>query len=152
MFKIKCAKTSARSFTLMELLVAMAIIVILAGMAVGGAQMARKRGAVTKVKAAIAALETAIDMYEMDIGEYPASGNENLVQALTDVSNPDPDWNGPYMRFKENDLDDGEFVDSWGNPYVYVNPGEKNSAYYDIYSYGLNGQDDQGGNDDIGNW
>ena len=38
---------------MMELLVVMAIITILAGMAIGGAQMARKRGAVTKAKAAI---------------------------------------------------------------------------------------------------
>ena len=130
----------------------MAIITILAGMAVGGAQMARKRGAVTKAKSAIAALEAAIDMYEMDIGEYPSSGNEDLVQALTDTSNPEPDWNGPYMRLKDEDLEDGNYIDPWGNPYVYINPGTHNTSYYDIHSYGLNGQDDQGEGDDINNW
>jgi len=130
----------------------MAIITILAGMAVGGAQMARKRGAVTKAKSAIAALEAAIDMYEMDIGEYPSNGNEDLVQALTDTSNPEPDWNGPYMRLKDEDLEDGNYIDPWGNPYVYINPGTHNTSYYDIYSYGLNGQDDQGESDDINNW
>jgi len=136
----------------MELLVVMAIIAILAGMAIGGAQMARKRGVVTKAKASIAALEAAIDMYEMDIGEYPASGNENLVAALKDTSNPDVDWNGPYMRLKEEDLEDGQYIDPWGNPYVYINPGTHNESYYDIYSYGLNSQDDQGAGDDINNW
>lgn len=141
-----------KSFTLMELLVVMAIIAILAGMAVGGAQMARKRGAVTKVKAAIAALEAAVDMYEMDMGEYPAAENASLVQALTDTGNPEPDWNGPYMRFKEKDLENGEYIDAWGNPYVYINPGTHNEQYYDIYSYGPDGQDDQGDGDDINNW
>ncbi|MBN2096913.1 MAG: type II secretion system protein GspG, partial [Candidatus Omnitrophica bacterium] len=136
----------------MELLVVMAIIVILAGMAVGGAQMARKRGAVTKAQATIAALEAAIDMYDMDIGEYPDAGNENLVQALSDTSNPDPDWDGPYMKLREQDLVDGEFVDPWGNPYVYINPGTHNLSSYDIYSYGLNGQDEQGAGDDVNNW
>ena len=134
----------------MELLVVMAIIAILGGMAIGGAQMARKRGAVTKAKASIAALEAAIDMYEMDMGEYPASGNENLVQALN--SGSDPDWNGPYMRFKAEDLEDGSYLDPWGNPYVYINPGSQNTSYYDIHSYGLNGQDNQGADDDINNW
>ena len=134
----------------MELLVVMAIISILAGMAVGGAQMARKRGAVTKAQAAIAALEAAIDMYEMDMGDYPASGNENLIPALT--SGIDPDWNGPYMRFRGDDLEEGKYIDPWGNPYVYVNPGTHNTSFYDIYSYGLNSQDDQGEGDDVNNW
>ena len=136
----------------MELLVVMAIITILAGMAIGGAQMARKRGSVTKANAAISALEAAIDMYELDMGEYPASGNENLVLALTDTSNADPDWNGPYLRLKASDLEEGKYLDPWGNPYVYINPGTHNLSFYDIYSYGLNGQDDQGESDDITNW
>jgi general secretion pathway protein G len=141
----------SRGFTLMELLVVMAIITILAGMAVGGAQMARKRGAVTKTKSAIAALEAAVDMYELDIGEYPPSGNVNLVQMLSDDSSS-PDWNGPYMRFKQDDLDAGKYVDAWGNPYVYISPGTHNPRFYDIYSFGLNGQDEQGAGDDINNW
>ena len=135
----------------MELLVVMAIITILAGMAVGGAQMARKRGAVTKAKAAIAALDAAVDMYDLDMGEYPSSGNANMVQALIAAST-NPDWNGPYMRFKEEDLEGGSYLDPWGNPYVYTNPGTHNISLYDIYSYGLNGQDEQGSGDDINNW
>jgi len=141
----------AKAFTLMELLVVMAIIAILGGMAIGGAQMARKRGAITKAKAAITALEAAIDMYELDIGEYPASGNTILVEALSaDSSNPD--WNGPYMRFKDEDLEGGSYLDPWGNPYVYINPGTHNLNFYDIYSFGLNSQDEQGAGDDINNW
>jgi len=141
-----------KAFTLMELLVVMAIITILAGMAVGGAQMARKRGAITKAKAAIAALEAAIDMYELDVGEYPATGNAALTTALTDPSDPDPEWNGPYMRLKEGDLEGGAYLDPWGNPYVYNNPGTHNESFYDIYSFGLNSKDEQGEGDDINNW
>lgn len=142
----------SRAFTLMELLVVMAIISILAGMAIGGAQMARKRGTITKAKATIAALEAAIDMHELDTGVYPPSGNENLVRALTDIENPDPDWNGPYIRLREEDLEEEKYIDSWGNPYVFINPGTHNPSFYDIYSYGPDGQDEQGAGDDINNW
>ena len=141
-----------KGFTLMELLVVMAIMTILAGMAVGGAQMARKRGAITKAKSAIAALEAAIDMYDLDIGDYPATGNANLITELHDASNSDPEWNGPYMRLKEDDLEDGAYLDPWGNPYVYNNPGTHNTSFYDIYSSGLNADDEQGEGDDINNW
>ena len=134
----------------MELLVVMAIIAILAGMAVGGAQMARKRGSITKARSAIAALEAAIDMYDMDIGVYPPSGGVNLVRELTDST--DPDWEGPYMRFKNEDLEGGSYLDSWGNPYVYINPGVNNPKFYDIYSFGPDGVDEQGKGDDITNW
>ncbi|MFH1245404.1 MAG: type II secretion system major pseudopilin GspG [Candidatus Omnitrophota bacterium] len=141
---------SLTGFTLMELLVVMAIVVILAGMAVGGAQMARKRGAMTKAKAAIAALEAAIDMYELDLGVYPASGNTTMVQELSSDSNPNPDWNGPYIRFKEDELANGEYLDPWGNPYIYTTPGAHNTSSFDIYSCGPNGE--EGGGDDIYNW
>jgi general secretion pathway protein G len=56
------------------------------------------------------------------------------------------------MRFREEDLEGGRYIDPWGNPYVYVNPGSHNMDYYDIYSFGPNGEDNQGGSDDIYNW
>ena len=88
-----------RGFTLIELLVVIAIITILAGMVVGGAQQARKRGAITKARSQIATLETAISMYETDIGIYPESGNKNLTSAL--IEDPDDlDWSGPYMKIR----------------------------------------------------
>ncbi|MCQ9208775.1 MAG: type II secretion system protein GspG, partial [Omnitrophica bacterium] len=73
-------------------------------------------------------------------------------QALIDTSNPEADWNGPYMRLKEQDLEDGKYIDPWGNPYSYINPGTHNTSFYDIYSYGPNSQDEQGDGDDIHNW
>lgn len=141
-----------KGFTLIELLVVIAIITILAGMVVSGAQQARKRGAVTKVKAQIATIETAISMYETDMGLYPESGNKNLVNALIE-DNGDLDWNGPYMKIKENELNEnGEYLDAWGNPFLYVNPGVHNTYSYDLYSPGPDGKGDGTGKDDITNW
>lgn len=141
-----------KGFTLIELLVVIAIITILAGMAVSGAQQARKRGTITKTQAQLASIETAISMYETDIGIYPESGNKNLVIALTEEPD-DADWNGPYMKIKKDELNgNGEYLDAWGNPFIYVNPGTHNEYSYDLYSMGPDGKGDGTEKDDISNW
>ena len=155
-FEIRNSKFEIkRAFTLVELLVVIAILGILISLVTAGAQAARRRGAVTKAKTTISALETAIAMYSGDMGEYPKTGNDSLVHALQD----DPknvSWQGPYMEFKQDDLKDGQLIDSWGNPYVYVSANggspEHRQRSYDLYSFGPNGVDDQGTGDDIVNW
>ncbi len=142
-------------FTLVELLVVVAILGILAGLVTAGAQAARRRAAVTKTKVMIASLETEIAMYESDMGAYPETGNANLVTALQDDPG-DAHWGGPYHEFKAEELKDGELVDAWGQPYVYVsvNGGapEHRTRSFDIYSLGQNAQDEAGGGDDLVNW
>ncbi len=142
-------------FTLVELLVVIAILTILMSLVMAGAQTARRRAAVTKAKAMIAGLETAIAMYQADLGAYPPSGNQPLVQALTTDPN-DPDWMGPYQEFKQDELINGELVDSWGKPYLYVSSNggspEHRIHSYDLSSIGPNGKDDHGTQDDIFNW
>jgi len=143
------------AFTLVELLVVLAILGILISLVTAGAQAARRKAAVTKAKTTIASLETAIAMYSGDMGKVPPTDNGKLVSALQD--DPDNiDWQGPYMEFKQDELKDGELVDPWGHPYIYlsVNGGspEHRPKSYDLYSLGPNGTDEQGGGDDIINW
>ena len=144
-----------RGFTLIELLVVIAIIGILMGLVTAGAQAARRRAAVTKTKGMIGSIETAIAMYHGDMSVYPKTGTEELVKALQDDPQ-NPDWNGPYMEFKHDDLKDGQVIDSWGHPLVYVsvNAGspEHRTSSYDLYSVGPNGVFDAGLGDDIVNW
>ena len=142
-------------FTLIELLVVIAILGILISLVTAGAQAARRRGAVTKAKSMISSLETAIAMYEGDMGAYPPTGITDLVTALQDDPG-DVDWAGPYMEFKQDDVKDGQLVDPWGKPYVYVsvNGGapQHRERSYDLYSVGPNGTDDGGAVDDLVNW
>lgn len=149
------SRASRRAFTLVELLVVIAILGILISLVTAGAQAARRRGAVTEAKTTIAALETAIAMYESDMGEYPPTGNEALVAALQDDPE-DIDWDGPYMEFKQDELNGAQLVDPWGNPYDYlsVNGGapKHRERSYDLWSLGPNGVDDGGAGDDIVNW
>ena len=146
---------SRRAFTLVELLVVIAILGILISLVTAGAQAARRRGAVTKAKTTISALETAIAMYQGDMEEYPQTGNESLVGALQEDPK-DVHWGGPYMEFKQEELKEGQLTDPWGRPYVYisVNGGspEHRPKSFDLYSLGLNGTDDHGTEDDIYNW
>ena len=144
-----------RGFTLVELLVVIAIIGILMGLVTAGAQTARRRGAMTKAKATIASMDTAIAMYQGDMGAYPESENANLVAALFEETD-DPHWQGPYMEFKQEELKDGEALDPWGRPYVYVSVNGGSPTHrtrsYDLHSLGPNGKDEDGAGDDVPNW
>lgn len=98
-------------FTLIEVLLVVAILGILAGVVVvnfGGKQ----KGAMIKAtRASIAAVRTAIDMYEVDTGRFPAS-----LQALL-TSDGAPNWNGPYVK--------GQLpADAWGTPLTFSTQGE----------------------------
>ena len=143
------------AFTLVELLVVIAILGILISLVTAGAQMARRKASVTAAKSMIAGLETDIAMYESDLGEYPPTGNANLVKALTEDPG-DVDWGGPYHEFKEAELKGGELVDPWGKPYEYisVNGGspKHRERSFDLYSLGPKGTDEDGTGDDIFNW
>ena len=149
------SQLATRAFTLVELLVVIAIMGILMSLVTAGAQAARRRGALTKAKTTIAALETAIAMYQGDMGAYPPTGNETLVKALQEDPH-DVNWQGPYMEFKQDELKDSQLVDPWGRPYVYVsvNGGspEHRQRSFDLFSLGPNGVDDHGAGDDIINW
>ena len=142
-------------FTLVELLIVIAILGILMSLVTAGAQAARKRASVAKAKSTIGALDTAIAMYHGDMGAYPPTGNAALVTALMEESS-DPDWQGPYMEFKEDELVSEELIDPWGQPYVYVSVNGGAPAHrtrsYDLYTIGPNAQDDDGASDDIVNW
>lgn len=144
-----------RGFTLVELLVVIAILGILMSLVAAGAQAARRRAAVTKARTMVSSLETAIAMYEADLGEYPPTDIEQLVSALQDDPG-DVAWDGPYMEFKEEEIQDGRLIDPWGQPYVYVsvNGGspDHRERSFDLSSYGPNGADDGGSGDDIFNW
>ncbi len=104
-------------FTLVELLVVVAILGLLAAIAT---PMVLRHLADAKVDTAqvqISNLNTALEMYKLDSGRYPTS-DEGLAALVTQP--PDAQkWRGPYIS------GDGNLIDPWGHPYVYRSPGEK---------------------------
>ena len=145
-------KSLVWGFTLIEIMIVVGILGILLGMAVFASNKARLQSKISKSKADIAVLETAISMYEVDMGGYPASPNSNLVTHLT--VDQAGDWHGPYIEFDEEDIPGGEFQDPWNVGYVYAQPGTHNTSSYDIYSTGPDKSTSTGGEDpdDINNW
>jgi general secretion pathway protein G len=134
---------NAAGFTLMELLVVLAILGLL--MSLVGPQVLKQLGG-AKTKTAliqIRDLEQALEMYKLDVGRFP-----NTTQGLTAlVEKPGgaAGWNGPYLK-------NGKLPqDPWGSSYLYKYPGDR--AEFDIYTLGQDGSPGGEGEDrDVGNW
>jgi general secretion pathway protein G len=127
-------------FTLLELLVVVAIIGVLAGY-VGPRYFSQiGKSEVNAARAQIDALEKALDQYRLDTGGYPNS--ELGLNALLQQPNNEPKWAGPYLKKALP-------PDPWGRPYLY-RLGQNGS--YAIISYGKDGQPGGSGeNADISN-
>lgn len=130
-------------FTLMELLVVLAILGLLVSL-VGPQVLNQLGGAKTKTaKIQIKDLEQALEMYKLDVGRYPST-NEGL-DALVSKPGDASGWNGPYLKGGKVP------ADPWSRDYYYKYPGE--NAEIDIFSYGQNGSPGGDGEDsDVNNW
>ncbi len=132
----------------MEMLVVIVIISILASILVPAVLGVKERSRVVASKAEILQLVSALESYNAKFGDYPPStlkelsllgnkineGNESLVLCLS------TEMHGPFFEFQEDrleniDLDSRkanptkttfkrndlfEWVDEWGNPYIYI--------------------------------
>lgn len=133
---------SQRGFTLMELLVVLAILGLLASLV--GPQVLNTLGG-AKVKTAgiqIKDLEQALEMYKLDTGRFP--NTEEGLNALMKKPGRASGWNGPYLK---SDVP----LDPWSREYHYKYPGDRGEL--DIYTYGQDGEPGGEGEDsDVGNW
>ena len=127
-----------KGFTLIEIMLVVIILGVLAAMVVpkltGRSDEARRSVAKTDIESNLA---LAIDLYEVDTGEYPSSLGD-----LTKAPSSATSWKGPYLKKQP--------LDPWGRAYVYKYPGEHNEDGYDLYSMGKSGV--ESGNDIIANW
>ena len=124
-------RTRGRGFTIIELLIVMAILGMLAVMVAPNlfnqAESARRDA----VRSQLSSLRSALDQYRLDMGGYPDS-----MQALVDNPSGSASWNGPYLR---GDLP----TDPWGNDYQYESDGDD----FTLMSYGADGEPGGEGND-----
>ena len=133
-------------FTLLEVLLVLAILGVIAAMVVPQLMGRQKQASIDQTRISISGLESALDLYAVDHdGEYPPT-NPGLEILLVPQQN-DPKWKGPYLK-NVNDLP----KDAWGNPFQYEYPGKNQRVgdKADIWSWGPDKSN--GTADDINNW
>jgi len=151
-----------RSFTLVELMVVVAVIGILAGLVLGGAGAVRQRAARGQAKAEVSAIEAGLARYQIDFGSYPSSTGispsganypaspsgystagqvlfTNLWGAATYAT---PSGGKQYLSVKPSMVNTSGvnyFIDPWGYAYGYYWSGSSSlygGAVPDIWSTG----------------
>ena len=114
-------------FTLLEILVVIAILGLLIGLVAPAALQQLGGARIKTAHLAIERLGSTLDMYKLDVGNYPSSeeGLGALVEKPADAEN----WNGPYVK-------GGDPQDPWKHPYLYRQPSERADHDYDLCSRG----------------
>ena len=137
------AARKQRGFTLIELMVVLAIIGILASLIVPNVLGRADDARITAARTDVGNLVQALKLYKLDNQRFPSAeqGLQSLVAKPSAEPVP-PNWKNYLDKLP---------ADPWGRPYQYLNPGLKGEV--DVMSWGADGQSGgEGVNADIGSW
>ena len=137
------AARKQRGFTLIELMVVLAIIGILASLIVPNVLGRADDARITAARTDVGNLVQALKLYKLDNQRFPTAeqGLQSLVAKPSAEPVP-PNWKNYLDKLP---------ADPWGRPYQYLNPGLKGEV--DVMSWGADGQSGgEGVNADIGSW
>lgn len=119
-----------RGFTLLELLVVVAIIAVLVSY-VGPRYFGQfGKSQVQTAKVQLDAFAKALDAYRLDVGRYPTT--PQALAALQQRPQGESKWNGPYLQ---GDVP----LDPWGHAYQFRSPGASGHEF-EVWSLGRDGQ------------
>lgn len=137
---LRHASVPARGFTLLELLVVLAILGLLAAFVVPRYFDQLERSNAKVAQAQLRALSEALDHYRLDVGRYPST--EQGLAALNAAPDGETRWNGPYLKRAVP-------LDPWGRAFVYRGPGESREP--EVLTLGRDGRPGGSGEDaDLG--
>ena len=149
---MKAMGNRRRGFTLIEVLMVVAILVLLAGVLVVSLGQTGEKTNIKLARVFVAKVADALDRYKLSIGHYPTD-EEGGLEALLKCPDFGGDakmvekWEGPYLA--------SEPLDPWGSKlgYTVTDPTSPDAQTipFKIWSFGPNKQDDNGASDDIRN-
>ena len=114
-------------FTLMEILIAIAILGILAVVGMGNFFSSLKKGRDARRKVALEQVQKALEMYYNDYGQYPDTSDIDWGEEFTDGTTT-------YMKKLPQDPKDSY-------QYVYAIDSDNNGVYFKLYACLENDQD-----------
>gem|GEM_PF-6830758 len=143
------------SFTLIELMIVVAVIGLIAGIVLAAAGGVQKKAARDQTTAEIKTLCTALERYRADNGSYPStSGQASRTAVYSSLTN--------YMAFQTNRISgsgtSAQYLDPYGQPYWYQSPSTRTTGSlmsggqdsFDVWSVGADGKKDT--KDDLRSW
>jgi general secretion pathway protein G len=140
----------ARGFTLIEVMIVIAIVLALTAI-VGVAVIGRKDQADASLTATkLNILKGALKQFRLDYSRWPTEEEGLAVLWDKELLDPEADVNkylsGGYME-------ESTPQDQWGNAWGYRFPSmREDETQYDLWSFGPNGEDEDGEEDDITSW
>ncbi len=142
--KLPPSLRSLRSgFTLMEMILVLAIISLLVGLGVYSLTGVSTTAEITAAKANVRTIESSLIRYKTLAGMLPsqAQGLEALVKRPSGA---------PQPKMWIQCMEESALTDPWGEIYQYRNPGKHKTNGYDVFSKGPDKV--EGTDDDVGNW
>jgi general secretion pathway protein G len=122
---IHSTRRTSEGFTLIEIVIAIAIVVFMMAAATIGFNVFRKMGAEGSAKSSLKSIQTAINTYKLTVGIYPKTLRE-LTEKPSDPKAASR-WPGALLE-KEPE-------DPWHEPFHYqLTPGKQHP--YELYSDG----------------
>lgn len=118
-----------KGFSLIEIMIVIMIIGVLAAATFGGFRWLQK-ARLSTTESKLAALDTMIEQYNTQVGEYPGDLRE-LMEGPSNQS--------LKKRWAESIANESDLSDSWSQPFVYTRKQKGSRPPYELYSIGSKG-------------
>ncbi len=129
---MKKVHNTQNGFTLLELLIVMALLAVLVSFLFTGLADRGDKGKASAAKVHMSTIGQSLDLFKLEVGRYPNS-SEGLAALITAPGGA-ANWNGPYLKDKG-----GVPKDPWNNDFRYSSPTANGG--YEIVSLGADGKE-----------